>query len=171
MLAPMKLLGLSRYSFCHSGANLSSTSYLVRDVMTTEVVTIDSNALLLDAALILRSSSIRHLLVIEDNKLVGVLSDRDVQRCAPSRLIPITEEGYNAVFAETRVNRVMTREPETVSPTTPLVEALTLMQESRFGCLPVVEGDTIAGILTRGDLVEALQRILSEKPLSRVSEG
>ncbi|GAC1619103.1 MAG: hypothetical protein PVS2B2_02890 [Candidatus Acidiferrum sp.] len=139
--------------------------------MSPTVVTIESNALLLDAALVLRSSSIRHLLVIEDDKLVGVLSDRDVQRCAPSRLVPITEEGYNAVFAETRVNKVMTREPETAAPATPLVEAVALMQESRFGCLPVVDGDTIVGILTRGDLVEALQRMLSGKPLPRISEG
>lgn len=139
--------------------------------MTKEVVTIESNALLLDAALMLRSSAIRHLLVIEENKLVGILSDRDVQRCAPSRLIPITEEGYNAVFAETRVNKVMTREPETVSPETPLVEAVALMQESRFGCLPVREAAAIVGILTRGDLMEALHRILSGKPLSKVSEG
>jgi acetoin utilization protein AcuB len=139
--------------------------------MTTEVVTIDINALLLDAALNLRSSAIRHLLVIEDGKLVGVLSDRDIQRCAPSRLVPITEEGYNAVFSETPVNRIMTREPETVSPATLLVEAVAQMQQSRLGCLPVVDGDGIAGILTRSDLVEALHRILSGKPLSRASEG
>ena len=138
--------------------------------MTKEVVTIESNVPLLDAALMLRSSAIRHLLVMQANKLVGVLSDRDVQRCAPSRLIPITEEGYNAVFAQTSVDKIMTRAPETVSPGTPLVEAVALMQQSRFGCLPVLEGDAIVGILTRGDLMEALHRILSGKPLSKVSE-
>jgi CBS domain-containing protein len=85
-------------------------------------------------------------------------------------LIPITEEGYNAVFAQTHVEKIMTREPETVSPGTPLVEAVALMQESRFGCLPVLEGDAIVGILTRGDLIEALHRMLSGKPLPKVSE-
>lgn len=149
---------------------MSSASYVVRDVMTTEVVTIESNALLLDAALMLRSSAIRHLLVMEGNNLVGVLSDRDIQRCAPSRLIPITEEGYNAVFAETRVSKVMTREPETVAPSTPLMQAVALMQESRFGCLPVLGNGAIVGILTRGDLMEALHRILSGNPLSKISE-
>jgi acetoin utilization protein AcuB len=137
--------------------------------MTTEVVTIDSDALLLDAALQLRAGAIRHLLVVEENKLVGVLTDRDIQRCAPSRLIPITEQGYNAVFAETRVNKVMTREPQTVSPSTPLIEAVASMQESRFGCLPVLEDGAIVGILTRGDLMEALHRMLSGKPLSKHS--
>jgi CBS domain-containing protein len=139
--------------------------------MTTEVVTIDSDALLLDAALQLRAGAIRHLLVVEANQLVGVLTDRDVQRCAPSRLIPITEEGYNAVFAETRVNKIMTREPETVSPSTPLIEAVALMQESRFGCLPVLEVGAIVGILTRGDLMEVLHRMLSGKPLSKHSQS
>jgi acetoin utilization protein AcuB len=138
--------------------------------MTTEVVTIESNVLPLDAALMLRSSSIRHLLVIEDTKLVGVLRDRDSQRCAPSYLMSIAEGDYNSVFSETRVDWVMTREPETISPATPLVEALAPIHTSRFRCLPVEEGDGIVGMLTRSDLVEALQGILSEQPLSRVFE-
>jgi acetoin utilization protein AcuB len=142
---------------------LSSTQYLVRDIMTPSVITIEPSTKLLDAALMLRASSIRHLPVVENGLLVGVLSDRDIQRCAPSRLIPVTEEGYNAVFAGTTVNRVMTRNPQTVSSATPLLGAIVMMQQSRFGCLPVVDDGKLVGIVTRNDLVDALQKILSGK--------
>jgi acetoin utilization protein AcuB len=61
----------------------------------------------------------------------------------------------------------MTREPLTVSPDTPLETAIGMMQQSRFGCLPVVENELVVGILTRSDLVDALQRLLSGKSARR----
>jgi len=135
--------------------------------MSQPAITVDPSTLLLDAALTLRAGSIRHLPVVKDGRLVGLLTDRDIQRCAPSRLVPISEDGYNAVFAGTSVNRVMTREPLTVSPDTPLITAIGMMLQSRFGCLPVVENDLVVGILTRSDLVDSLQRLLSGKSASR----
>ena len=139
----------------------------VRDVMSDSLITVEPSTLLLDAALALRANSIRHLLVVEDGRLVGLISDRDIQRCAPSRLIPITEDTYNSVFSDTTVRRVMTREPATVSSDTPLIAAMAVMQQGRYGCLPVVDRETLVGILTRSDLVEALQRLLSGKPVCR----
>lgn len=87
--------------------------------------------------------------------------------CAPSGLIPIMEDGYNTVFAETTVGRVMTREPKTVSSQTPLQEAITVMQQGKYGCLPVVDDGALVGILTRGDLIDALQRVLTEKTIAK----
>jgi acetoin utilization protein AcuB len=135
--------------------------------MTSAPVTVDPNSQLLDAALALRSNSIRHLPVVEDGKLVGLLSDRDIQRSAPSRLIPITEEGYNAVFECNTVTRVMTRDPVVISPDAVLADAIVLMQQSRCGSLPVVQNGELVGILTRGDLLDALHRILTGKGIVR----
>jgi acetoin utilization protein AcuB len=112
---------------------LEAGQYFVRDVMTHPAVTVEPSTLLLDAALALRAGAIRHLPVLENGRLVGLLTDRDIQRCAPSRLIPITEENYNAVFADTTVGRVMTREPLSVSPDTPLSAAIEIMQQSVLG--------------------------------------
>jgi acetoin utilization protein AcuB len=145
---------------------VSNDDYVVLDVMTKEVVSVSPTTVLLDAALLLRASALRHLPVVEDGRLVGILTERDVQRCAPSRLIPITEDGYNAVFAETTVGRVMTREPKTVSSRTPL-EAIGVMQQAKYGCLPVVDDGVLVGILTRGDLINALQRFLTEKRIAK----
>jgi acetoin utilization protein AcuB len=139
----------------------------VRDVMSDSLITVEPETLLLDAALALRSNSIRHLPVLEGGRLVGLISDRDIQRCAPSRLIPITEEDYNSVFADTTVRKIMTREPVSVTPDMPLVAAMGIMQQGRYGCLPVMDKEELVGILTRSDLVDALQRLLCGKPVSR----
>jgi acetoin utilization protein AcuB len=147
--------------------SVTGDNYIVLDVMTKEVVSVSPSTVLLDAALLLRASALRHLPVVELGRLVGILTERDVQRCAPSRLIPITEDGYNAVFAETTVGLVMTREPKTVSSRTPLREAIAVMQQAKYGCLPVVDDGTLVGILTRGDLIDALQRVLAEKTIAK----
>ena len=149
---------------------MPTIAYFVRDIMSQPAITVEASTFLLDAALMLRADSIRHLLVVKDGRLVGLLTDRDIQRCAPSRLIPISEEGYNAVFSGTTVDRVMTREPLSVSPDMPLETAISLMQQSRIGCLAVVENEAVVGILTRSDLVDALQRLLSGKSASRNAE-
>jgi acetoin utilization protein AcuB len=144
--------------------------YFIRDVMSTPVVSIEPTTALMDAALLMRSKSIRHLPVVEDHNLVGLLTDRDVQRCSPSRLLPVSEETYNLVFADTTVEKVMTRLPLTVSSSNPLIDALSLMQESKCGCIPVVDDGTLVGIITRGDLLEILHRVLSGKGISRFEE-
>lgn len=146
---------------------MAHIEYLIRDVMSAPVVTIAASAALVDAAILLRGNSIRHLPVIDGAKLVGLLTDRDIQRCAPSRLIPISEQSYNAVFADTTVDRVMTRNPETISSTDTLLAALTRMRLAKCGCFPVVDDGSLVGILTRGDLLDALERLLSGKSLSR----
>ncbi|MBZ5703002.1 MAG: CBS domain-containing protein [Acidobacteriia bacterium] len=144
-----------------------SGEYRVQDIMTGAPVTIEASAKLLDAALLLRSASIRHLLVVEGETLVGILSDRDLQRYAPSRLVSITEQEYNAVFTSTLVGRVMTPNPRTISPTATLLEAIAVFQELRHGCLPVVNGARLVGILTRWDLVEAFRQVLNGEPVGR----
>jgi CBS domain-containing protein len=141
--------------------------YFVRDVMTTPVVSINSKTSLLDAALLLRGSATRHLPVVEEERLVGLLTDRDLQRCAPSRLIPITEDAYNEVFAKTLVERVMTRDPQTVTSATPLKEAVSRMQQTKYGCLPVVDDGALVGILTRGDLIDTLESLLTGNTIGR----
>lgn len=141
--------------------------YFVRDVMTTPVVSVSSKTSLLDAALLLRGSATRHLPVVEEGRLVGLLTDRDLQRCAPSRLIPITEDAYNEVFAKTLVERVMTRDPQTVSSATPLKEAVSQMQQTKYGCLPVVDDGALVGILTRGDLIDTLENLLNGNAIGK----
>src|SRR5258708_1331649 len=90
------------------GALAMIRGYYVRDFMSSPAVTIPVTARLLDAAMALRSSAIRHLLIVDADRVVGIISDRDIQRCAPSRLVPITEAKYNLIFENTPLTSVMT---------------------------------------------------------------
>lgn len=134
--------------------------FLVRDVMTSSVTTIPRDAPLLVAAITMRRDSIRHIPVVEVDKLVGVITERDILRCSPSLLSNIGQDEYNAIFENTLVERVMNRTPKTIPPDLPIRDAIALMIEHKVGCLPVVEGESIVGILTRSDLIHLLARMI-----------
>ena len=137
-----------------------SEKYLVRHFMTAPVKSIQRDATLLDAVLLLRSTGFRHLPIVDGDRLVGIISERDLYRVAPSLLVNMAAVEYNAVFENTPLDRVMTRNPVTVTPTTPLREAATILHKQKLGCLPVVENGHLVGILTVTDLLAVLVRFL-----------
>jgi acetoin utilization protein AcuB len=137
---------------------------LVRQFMASPVTSLPSSARLLEAGLLLRAGRIRHVPIIDDGKLVGILSDRDIQRCAPSMLTRVSADEYNAIFEETLVARVMTRDPQHISPDAPLHVAAELLRARKLGCLPVVENGEVIGIITKDDMLGALVRLLEDAP-------
>jgi acetoin utilization protein AcuB len=136
---------------------------LVSDFMTTEVTSLQENDTLLDAAMVFVRSQFRHLPVLRDKKLVGIISERDVKQFAPSLLSRTTAEEYNQIMETTPISRVMIKNPVTLRPDQPIFEAANLLYSRRIGCMPVVENDELVGIITTTDLVGLLIRILSEK--------
>jgi acetoin utilization protein AcuB len=137
---------------------------LVRQFMTAPVTSLPPTAPLLEAGLLLRAGRIRHIPIIDQGQLVGILSDRDIQRCTPSMLTRVSADEYNAIFENTPVSRVMTREPQHVSPDTPLLTVAELLRAHKVGCLPVVENGQVVGIITKDDMLAALVRLLEEVP-------
>jgi CBS domain-containing protein len=135
---------------------------LVRQFMASPVTSLPSSARLLDAGLLLRAGRIRHIPIIDDGQLVGILSDRDIQRCTPSMLTRVSAEEYNAIFEDTPVWKVMTREPQYISPDAPLHAAAALLHSDKLGCLPVVENGQVVGIITKDDMLGALMRLLDD---------
>jgi CBS domain-containing protein len=136
----------------------------VRQFMASPVTSLPSTARLLDAGLLLRAGRIRHIPIIDDGELIGILSDRDIQRCTPSLLTRVSAEEYNAIFEDTPVAKVMTRNPQHISPDEPLHAAAELLQSQKLGCLPVVENGKVVGIITKDDMLGALMRLLVETP-------
>lgn len=133
----------------------------VREIMSTSLTVIDSTARLLDAVLVMRSSGYRHLPVVNGEKLVGMISDRDVHRAAPSIFSNMTPEEYNQIFESTPIEKVMARELVTAKPDTPLREVVLIMHERKVGSVPVVEGDTkLVGLITTSDLLGILIEML-----------
>jgi acetoin utilization protein AcuB len=138
----------------------------VRDYMTPEPVTLGLEHSLLDAVLMLRRSNLRHIPILENGRLVGLLSDRDVARMAPSMLTFLPQEEYNRVFEETPVGKVMTRNPISTSPDASLAEAVDLLYVNRLGCLPVLQDGKLVGIITVSDMLRALHDLVSSAPSS-----
>lgn len=135
---------------------------LVRDVMSRPVKTLREDQTLLDALTFIHEHQVRHIPVLDDTgKLVGVLTDRDAKRASPSALIPAQREVWEKVVHETRLARIMTRDPWTAGPDDPISSALRRFVEDRIGCLPVVEAGRLVGIVTARDLLRAMLRVLA----------
>ena len=136
----------------------------VRQFMTSPPTSLPSSARLLEAGLLLRAARIRHIPIIDDGQLVGILSDRDIQRCTPSLLTRVSADEYNAIFEDTPVARVMTRNPKHVSPNAPQHAAAAMLRANKLGRLPLVEDGKVVGIITKDDMPAALVRLLGESP-------
>ena len=131
-----------------------STKRRVQDVMTAEVKTLERNEELSVADDLMRMARIRHLPVLDDDgEVVGILSQRDLFRGALARALGYGERAQERMLGMLVVKEVMTNNPVTIAPGASVGEAAREMLERRIGCLPVVEGGRLVGILTESDLV------------------
>jgi acetoin utilization protein AcuB len=132
----------------------------VSEFMTTDVTTVQETDSLLDATMIFVRSTLRHLPVLREKKLVGVVTERDVKQFSPSILSGISPDEYNTLMETTPISRVMTRDPATVNPGQSMFEAVQILTTRRIGCLPVVDNGELMGILTNTDMLRQLARML-----------
>ncbi len=131
--------------------------YRVREIMTRELVTLNEAEDLGLAESILALGRFRHLPVVgEEGRLVGLISHRDLLRVWADR-------GW-AARAGTRAKEVMTRNPVTVTPDTPVFEAGRMLYANKFGCLPVVEKDRLVGIVTEADFLQLAVQLAETAP-------
>ena len=130
--------------------------------MTTEVTTVQETETMFDAAMIFARSSLRHLPVLRDTNLVGVLTERDVKRFAPGLLSGVSSEQYNHLLESTPLSKVMTRNPMTLKPDQDVSDAANIFSTKRFGCLPVVEDGKLVGIVTTSDMLKLLAKIMND---------
>lgn len=119
----------------------------VRDWMTREPVAVAVDCPVQVALQHMQSRAIRHLLVFDSGRLVGVVSNRDLRR--------LLAPGSSRSLADP-VSRIMTEDPVTVSPELPVAEAARLLLERKIGALPVRAGDAVVGIFTTSDALDAL---------------
>lgn len=132
------------------------------EFMTRDVKTLREDQVLLDALAFLHEQGVRHVPIMSGERLVGVLTDRDVKRASPSALAPGQREVWEKVVRETPLKKIMTRDPMTATSTTTLREALIRFTDDKIGCLPVVEGGRLVGIVTARDLFRAMLRVLAK---------
>jgi acetoin utilization protein AcuB len=116
--------------------------------MTRDPVSVRPEVSAAEVASIMRTNQIRHVLVVEDEQLVGIVSERDVHA--------VTFGGEPSLSPRIPVRRVMSEPPVSVSAETPLTDAARAMLEQKIGALPVLEQGRLVGILTKADALEAL---------------
>lgn len=130
---------------------------LVKDLMTTTVHTLEAQSDLTTLYDLMDSEHIRHLPVVDDEgNLVGLVTHRDLLRSALSNNSDVPVSMQRDVFRTVRIEEIMSTTVETTEPDVPLHEAAQVMLENKFGCLPVVEGTHLVGILTEADFVRYL---------------
>jgi acetoin utilization protein AcuB len=138
---------------------------LVRDSMAKEVVTVGPETTAAEALALCRENGIRHLPVLEEGQLVGIISDRDLRQATPALGDPDRAEALGGI----RVVDEMAKEVVTVRPEDPIEEAAMEMYERKIGCLPVVDDYGLVGIVTSSDVMRAFVRLVGvHEPGSRV---
>jgi acetoin utilization protein AcuB len=128
---------------------------LVKDLMTTDTVAINSDTPLRKIIGLMKQNSFRQLPVLEGKNLIGIVSDRDVRLAVNSPMIVHDHEEDIELLEEVTAENVMTLNPITVTPDTPAVRAAEMLAVYKFGALPVVEGNRLIGIITVTDFLRA----------------
>lgn len=129
---------------------------LVREIMTTRVATVSMDDRLNVIKEIFEQAHFRHLLVLEEDALVGVISDRDLLRALSPYLDTDAEMTRDTDTLNRRAHQIMSRQPITIAPDRPLQEAARLMLERHVSCLPVLENGALVGILSWRDLLRVM---------------
>ena len=123
--------------------------------MTRKVVTVEMDDTLLTIGMIFKNVKFHHILVVENKKLVGVISDRDFLREVSPFLGKVIETTRDLDTLKKKAHQIMSRNPITVSPETDIETAASLLLEKNISCLPVVSfHGNIEGIVTWKDILK-----------------
>jgi len=113
---------------------------VVRDYMSSPVITIDPQCAIADARALLRKHRIRQIPVVDKERLVGIITDRDLR---------------SASAATKTVGEIMTTKPTVIRPMAPIDEAARVLRKLKVGALPVVDNHKLVGIITTTDMLDA----------------
>jgi len=137
---------------------------IARDLMTPDPLTVTPQASIAEAWDVMRELAVRHVPVVEDGVLVGMLSDRERAQVNIARVLGA--EGADALRGglKTPIVEVMSSDVISVEPETEVGEVINLLLEHKIGALPVVEPGTrdVIGIISYIDVLRALQDLLEE---------
>ncbi len=125
----------------------------VRDIMPEKMVTISAGDTLSTVQDIMTLGGVRHMPVVSAGKLVGVVSERDLLRASLSNLTDFGSEQRRAFLHVVEIGRVMSSPAVVIDSEATVEEAARVMAERKIGCLPVVKGDDLLGLITETDVL------------------
>jgi len=144
----------------------------VCDWMMKEVVTVNGATGIRVAAELMKARKIRHLPVVEGERLIGIVTDRDLRQAMPPQALCLDVPEVDYLMDEVHVCDVMTKRMVGVSPDVSIAKAADLMVRNKIGCLPVLDGEALVGIITESDILRAVadKEAVFEVLLSRGKE-
>lgn len=124
---------------------------LVRDIMTSNLITVSSDTLMVEAGKTMEFHRIERLPVVDRGKLAGIVTKDILDRAAPSEATSLSRFELRYLLGKMQVKEIMRTDVVTISPDTSVECAIATAQGSRVGSLPVVEKDRVVGIVTTND--------------------
>lgn len=137
---------------------------LIKDVMTRPFISISPDASAYEAREEMKKGNIRRLPVVQEGRVVGIVTDRDIREAAVSSLEELSEDGRSEYLRDIPVSRIMTKTVTVVSPNDRVERASYLMRKHKIGGLPVVDRGRIVGIITESDIFRVFTTILGGEP-------
>jgi CBS domain-containing protein len=135
----------------------------VRDIMSSPAIVTAPGASVQVASTLMKEHGIRHLPVVENGRLVGIVSRGDLREASISAAVNADTYEISFLLNRLTVGRLMTRKVHTITPDAPVVYAAELMTDQKIAGLPVVDPDgSVVGIITESDLLRMLVRKLRE---------
>jgi CBS domain-containing protein len=131
----------------------------VREIMMGSPVTLTPDDTLDLANDVISLGRIRHLPVIQEGKLVGLLSERDLIGAAANRIFGLKQKSRSALLKSELVKNIMKKRVVTVTPDTPIKDAARLMADKKIGCVPVISDGTLVGLVTTTNILRYLEAI------------
>ncbi|MBG7609883.1 MAG: CBS domain-containing protein [Anaerolineae bacterium] len=136
---------------------------LVGERMSHPVITIAPELPINTALNIMRQENVRRTPVIEEGKLIGIVSDKDLLNASPSPVSSLSIWEMNYLISKITVADVMTKDVLTISNDTPIEEAARIMADNKIGGLPVIEDSKVVGIITETDLFKIFLEIMGAR--------
>ncbi|NOX17167.1 MAG: CBS domain-containing protein [Chlorobi bacterium] len=131
----------------------------VKNWMSKKVVTVEESDTLSVAINTLKRNRIRRMPVMKDDKLVGIVSDRDLKEASPSKATSLDIWELHYLMSNIKIKDIMTRNPFTVNPGSTIEKCAIIMHDNKIGGLPVMVDEKLVGIITEQDIFEALINI------------
>ena len=131
----------------------------VKDFMTRKVVYISPDTTVAHAADIMREQGLHRLPVIENDQLVGLVTEGTIAEASPSKATSLSIYEMNYLLNKTKIKDIMIRDVVTVSQFASLEDATYLMLKNKIGILPVVDNQQVYGVITDRDVFRAFLEI------------
>ena len=131
----------------------TNASMTVRDIMARDPTTLGRNDTLDLAEDIMNLGRIRHMPVVDDGNVVGIVSQRDLFRSALVTALGFGRKAERNLIKTIKIKEIMTEHVITISADVSVKEAARVMIDKKIGCLPVVNGEKLVGLLTETDIL------------------